>query len=205
MNWIEVLTRYQSIISALVGSTTGAILGFCLSYFSSRSGKIKLIVKNNYLSEPFEGIEKIKRNGNYIATDYYHKSTEYITLNLEILFINTSTVNKVITDIELESTGTDGTSLVGTPLIEVDTFINGNKAESLFKLNSHSTEYFHMISLKAGEAKLIKALAFFDKDFFEEIGGLKEIKIQYIQPERKKEGKKHKRKFEINKWLKVEK
>ncbi|WP_082786593.1 hypothetical protein [Sporosarcina psychrophila] len=178
---------------------------FSLSYFSNRTGKIKIIVKNNYLSSPREGIEKEKRSADEeIKTDYYYKLKKHITLNLELLFINSSSVNKVITDIEIEGISTSKAIYVGISLTEVEHYDNGQVAEDKADSFAPLSEHFHMISLKAGEARLIKLLAFLDNDHFENNSGIKEVQICYIHPEKRSKRKSRKVKFAINRWLDLE-
>jgi len=195
--WLEQVAKFQGVI--------GAIVGFSLSYFSNKTGNIKVIEKQNYLSSPREGIEKEKRTtGEIFSTDYFYSSKKYITLNLELLFINTSSVNKVITDIEIEGVSKNKSSYLGIPLAEVEQYEKGEFAEQLADNFAPLSDHFHMLSLKAGEARMIKFLAFLDYEHFENSGGVQTVKLCYAHPEKRSKRQKRKKKLALNKWINSE-
>lgn len=194
MSWLGQVAQFQGVI--------GAIVGFSLSYFSNRTGNIKIIEKQNYLVSPSQVIEKEQRtSGETFTTDYFYSSKKYLTLNLELLFINTSSVNKVITDIEIEGISKNKAKYVGIPMAEVDQYEKGESAEQLADNFAPLSDHFHMLSLKPGEARMIKFLAFLDYEHFEDSGGIKTVKLCYVHPEKRRKIQRRKKKIALNKLI----
>ncbi|QGS68161.1 hypothetical protein CV093_04490 [Oceanobacillus sp. 143] len=95
--------------------------------------------------------------------------------------MNSSSSNKILTDLEIKIVGNRGGTLFN-PLYQVDHFIDGNQLER--NLKKHETEYFKLISLKPGEVKAIRLLSFIETDFVLDERGIKEIDISFKKPDK---------------------
>ncbi|MGA4718976.1 hypothetical protein [Fictibacillus nanhaiensis] len=180
MNIVEHLSQFQGVI--------GAIVGFTLSYFFGKTGKIKIFQRNSWLSSNDDGRERKLRKEKeekLYTTDYYYQSSQHYTLNFELLFFNNSTANKVLTDFSLEVSSINNAKLIGLLLIDLNKLDSGDEAEKLYLSHPSETECFHILSLKPGEAQIIKFISFIDIDHVKENGRPVKVQMVYQRPEKK--------------------
>ncbi|HIX44541.1 MAG TPA: hypothetical protein H9983_14840, partial [Candidatus Kurthia intestinigallinarum] len=95
--WREDLILLIPVISAVIGALTA----FTFNLILGRSGGIKIMQQDLYITNPedaFEFYEKRKGKREY-SVDFYHYSKQFQVMNIELLVMNTSATPKIIIDL----------------------------------------------------------------------------------------------------------
>lgn len=192
---------FMSSLLIFLPAVVGAVVAFVLNILFSKSGEIKFKPRQAFLARIEESIDLIEKRRwkREYAIDYFHHSLENHVLNVEFLVLNTSSIPKVAIDI---SANFDKCS--GYQLYEVSSFEDGIESEKNF-LKNETKEIIEYITVKPGEAKIIKCIIFLGKDKIEDssIANKKTFYIEYTNPRTNflKIEKKKKFRFELDEYI----
>lgn len=195
--WREDLILLIPVISAVIGALTA----FTFNLILGRSGGIKIMQQDLYITNPedaFEFYEKRKGKREY-SVDFYHYSKQFQVMNIELLVMNTSATPKIIIDLSCTVT-TQNNIFFNNELFKVEKYEEGILREEENK-NYNEDMKIQYLALGAGEVKIIKSVIFIDTNVEIDDEGYEEIKmakLQYINPRSNFWGIKKKEKLKLD-------